>query len=566
MSADAVSPRRDNGTSTPCRSGASASPAVNGDTADGQDSRSSGGLEESGGGGCGTARVRRKRRHTCPDYRRSPPPLENGWHGVGERLSPPPRLGAVDGSAVRSAGSRRSSEGDGWGRAGRCHERPAKLARLEACVKKEPAEPVAATVTPEKSQLNNGDGADEPPSVDGEGEPKEEPPDRADSPPPPPTPTADTRKRNLTETEKLYLNSECHKTEILSSKLRHTACRMSGAAAAASATSTTPAQPPVLMPNGGDSKGPKAKRRRRAPVPRRRRLPSVESPATDSESDGPPHLEPEAPLTAAPRGAAGRGKAQAGRRGTPAPQLREAESEADAVSFSFQAAPDSEEWFRTFSRQEAGRRAVEDFSWAAAGGGQLLPYQMSVDELFPPDLVPGGGRPRPLRPPTLPDRWLPPLPAAAEERVAADKAPPADWLCLEEMCRVLHRAADSPPAEVEPPGTEVAAALTAWPAHTSLHELAEAVNSEELGSADWSGADSASEPSRPPTPDASADDASSVSTDTSAGTGGRRRPVKRRKNRTGWPRARVRKSNLLRTAVSRAAAEAEAGRDTPGPS
>ena len=439
---------------------------------------------------------------------------------------------------------------------------------------------------PKESVMNNGDGLTEPPAEEAESEPKEEPPDRPapsppltppppkpptpppppPSPPPaPPTPVADTRKRtNLTETEKLYLNSECHKTEILSTKLRHTACRQSGAAA-------SPAQPPVLLPNGDESATKQQPQRRKTPAPRRRRLRSVDSPATDSESDGPPHLEPEAPLAAAPR-AAGRGRVQ--RRGTPAPQLQEAESEADSVSFSFQAAPGAEEWFRTFSRQEAGRRAVEDFSWAAAGGGQQLPYQMSVDELFPRELVPGGGRPRPLKPPTLPDRWLPPLPAAAAgaERGVAEVTPPAEWLCLEELCQVLHRAADSPeppPAEVEPPDSEVAAALTGWPANTSLQELAEAVSAEVADlplTVDWSGPDTASEPSRPPS---SADETSSVSTDASAGGSSgsaRRRPVKRRKNRTGWPRARVRKSNLLKTAVSRAAAEAGAGRDGPAPS
>jgi len=99
-----------------------------------------------------------------------------------------------------------------------------------------------------------------------------------------------------------------------------------------------------------------------------------------------------------------------------------------------------------------------------------------------------------------------------------------------------------------------------WPADEPLSELCLVLRAP-------SGVvDEGSGPSRPP----SAASVSSVTTDASASSvSERRRPAKRRKNLTGWPRAKVRKtaSSLLKTAVSRAAATAAADRDeSPAPS
>jgi len=149
-------------------------------------------------------------------------------------------------------------------------------------------------------------------------EPAPQPTDDAAAQPSSPDVTPRKRKlpsrKNITELEKLHMHSECHRTEILGTKLRHTPCRMSDAAAAAAAA----IQPPVLVPNGDadPEKPPPKKKRKLMLLPRRglgvrlggKRPRYAESPEDSSESEGPPHLEPEAPLMVAKWKARGGGK------------------------------------------------------------------------------------------------------------------------------------------------------------------------------------------------------------------------------------------------------------------
>ncbi|XP_037089422.1 skin secretory protein xP2-like [Pollicipes pollicipes] len=195
------------------------------------------------------ARARRKRRHTCPGP--ESPPLENGWNGAlwrRGRYSPPPRPNSLDASLEPPDARPAPLQTNGDG--------AAPAAPEEKHAGPEPAEAEGAESSPEPTSdkgaaVGNGEPSPEPPSLDGEADPEAS--GGASGPASPPGLTAEPdagmaplgdKKRRLNEAQKLHLNSECHKTEILASKLRHTPCRLSGAAAAA--------QPPLLLPNGDE--------------------------------------------------------------------------------------------------------------------------------------------------------------------------------------------------------------------------------------------------------------------------------------------------------------------------
>ena len=59
------------------------------------------------------------------------------------------------------------------------------------------------------------------------------------------------------------------------------------------------------------------------------------------------------------------------------------------LGFSFEAAPSAEQWYQTYSRETGGQSVVVHLSdVASAGVGPRLPYQMTEDELFPPEPPP----------------------------------------------------------------------------------------------------------------------------------------------------------------------------------
>ncbi|XP_043193630.1 nuclear pore complex-interacting protein family member B13-like [Amphibalanus amphitrite] len=508
------------------------------------------------------------------------------------------------------------------------------------------------------------------------------PPPAGDEPPPLPPPPAPPQalangcnghsepvKRRLTEAQKLMISSECHKTEIFATKLRHIPGRPNG-------VSLPPPQ----------QNGERPRRRRRseeeeATTPRKRithdslllrdnhEYYKVEiltgklrsSRRLSGDSDDHPSLELDTPDDVGPEDSCdsfrvvrrGSGRLLRGRGpcGTPhgcrpPPEPRPAEngeaSETEEngaepaaetaepvtpaaappqLGFTFEMAPNGEQWYQTYSRETQGQSVVSDLSdVAAAGVGPRLPYQMSEDELFPPEPPPSTSSSSSA--PRAKHRRLLQLTAAssarksprchASTRAARCSVDAAEGVALwdsslEQVQLVaasissLLTAAEeqheplAPPAagrrrrrrtaSLSEPELELPAHLSgvtlASPAPLELGDLLRAgplcppAPSTPLSSRQpqQPRRRQAEQPPPPPAPRQRRQaqqrarrglrevDSDSES-EASSSAGRRRRGGRRRSNRTGWPRSRTRRpvQGLLQRAVSRAAATVRAAR------
>ncbi|XP_037076427.1 uncharacterized protein LOC119097501 [Pollicipes pollicipes] len=212
-------------------------------------------------------------------------------------------------------------------------------------------------------------------------------------------------RKRLTEAQKLMLSSECHKTEIFATKLRHIPGRLGGG-------DGPPA--PLLAPHRN---GERPRRRRRseaasweepapaAPARKRVALDSLllrdnheyykveilssklrSSRRLSGDSDvGPPRPEADESIFCAADEVGPEDSCDSFR------VVRRGAS----LAYTFESSPGAEQWYQTYARETDGQPVVEALAAAVAASGPVLPYQMSSPArlLAQSRVLPGGPAP-----------------------------------------------------------------------------------------------------------------------------------------------------------------------------